>query len=75
MPLNTARPTRKGPRPAPAGLWLIQGSMMAVTAFHSGLTNFLTLLNSRPLKVNNSGFDLSPVDMLLSHDLKRGTLS
>ena len=26
-------------------------------------TNFLTLLNTRPLKVNNSGFDLSPVDI------------
>ena len=30
------------------------------------------MLNSRPVKVNNSGFDLSPVDMLLSHNLKKG---
>jgi len=35
-------------------------------------TNFLTLLNARPLKVNNSGFDLSPVDMVLFNDLKKG---
>ena len=35
-------------------------------------TNFLTLLNTRPLKVNNSGFDLSPVDMVLFDDLKKG---
>jgi hypothetical protein len=26
---------------------------------------------SGPLKVNNSGFDLSPVDMMLFNDLKK----
>ena len=34
------------------------------------LTSFL--LNSHPLKVNNSGFDLLPVNVVLSHDLKKG---
>ena len=35
-------------------------------------TNFLTLLNTRPLKVNNSGFDLSPIDMVIFNELKKG---
>jgi hypothetical protein len=35
-------------------------------------TSFLTLLNTRPLKVNNSRFELSPVDMVLFKDLKKG---
>ena len=35
-------------------------------------TCFLTLLNTQPLKVNNSGFELSPIDMVLFNDLKRG---
>jgi hypothetical protein len=35
-------------------------------------TSFLTLLNAQPLKVNNSGFELSPVDMVLFNDLKKG---
>jgi len=35
-------------------------------------TGFLILLNTQPLKVNNSGFQLSPVDMALFNDLKNG---
>ena len=35
-------------------------------------TNFLTVLNTRPLQVNNSGFDLSPADMEVFNDLKTG---
>ena len=35
-------------------------------------TNFLTLLNTQQFKVNNSGFDLSPVNMVLFNDLKKG---
>jgi hypothetical protein len=35
-------------------------------------TNFLTLLNTQPLKVSNTGFELFPVDMVLFNDLKRG---
>jgi len=35
-------------------------------------TSFLTLLNAQLLKVNNSGFKFSPVDMVLFNDLKRG---
>jgi hypothetical protein len=35
-------------------------------------TSFLAVLNARPLQVNNSGFDLSPVDMALFDDLKQG---
>jgi hypothetical protein len=35
-------------------------------------TNFLTLLNTQQLKVNNGGFDLSPVNMVLFYDLKKG---
>ena len=37
-----------------------------------GPTNFLTLLNNRLLKVNNSGFDLSPIDMVIFDELKKG---
>jgi len=35
-------------------------------------TSFLILLNTQPLKVNNSGFQLSPVDMALFNDLRNG---
>ena len=35
-------------------------------------SNFLTVLNNRPLRVNNSGFDLSHVHMVLFNDLKKG---
>jgi len=35
-------------------------------------TSFLILLNMQPLKVNNSGFQLSPVDMVLFNDLRNG---
>ena len=35
-------------------------------------TNFLTLLNTQQFKVNNSRFDLSPVNMVLFNDLKKG---
>ena len=35
-------------------------------------TNFLAVLNTRPLQVNNSGLDLSPADMALFNDLKQG---
>ncbi|KAF8799978.1 hypothetical protein BYT27DRAFT_7119063 [Phlegmacium glaucopus] len=38
-------------------------------------TNFLAVLNTRPLQVNNNGFNLSPVDMELFNDLIRGKLS
>jgi len=34
--------------------------------------SFLILLNTQPLKVNNSGFQLSPIDMVLFNDLKNG---
>ena len=37
-----------------------------------GPTNFLTLLNTRPSKVNNSGFNLSPIDMVIFDELKKG---
>ena len=33
-------------------------------------TSFLMLLNTQPLKVNNSGFELSPANMVLFNDLK-----
>jgi len=29
-------------------------------------------MNAQPFKVNNSGFDLSPVNMVLFNDLKKG---
>ena len=31
-----------------------------------------TVLNTRPLKVNNSGFDLSPVDIVFFNEPKKG---
>ena len=34
--------------------------------------NFLAVLNTWPLQVNNSGFDLSLADMVLFNDLKQG---
>jgi hypothetical protein len=34
-------------------------------------TNLLALLNTRPLKVNNSGFDLSLINIVLFNSLKK----
>ena len=33
--------------------------------------NYLAVLNTRPLQVNNRGFDLSPANMVLFNDLKQ----
>jgi hypothetical protein len=35
-------------------------------------TNVLTVLNTRPLHINNIGFHLSPIDMALFNNLKQG---